>query len=232
MLEVNLKPEDNTETDPLADDPIPTYNQWLDAAAAVIFNHWGFHIAKGAIETVKYLWTRERLLIELLLQKGVIQQHEVDEFFGDKAHENCSKEGVKQLTRALMRASSQGKLVSPDGDAVDPDTVLVVLNDILDLNNTGWTGHTLEVISDMFNKRDLKGDYAIEVKTIENKNKVRALRRKQREQQKELEVRQRVEREHDVCIYVSKCRVAEKPVPTSDEQRQMVEGKIPIPKVA
>jgi hypothetical protein len=230
---MNFKPKETPRDEgSLEDEPVPTYEEWLNDGAKQVFGHWGFHIAKGAIELVKYLWTRERLLIELLLQKDIIQQHEVDEFFGDDAHANCAKEGVKQLTRQLMRAASQGKLVGPEGQTVDPDTVLVVLNDILDLNSTGWDGRTLEIASEMFGRENLREDYDKEVKLINQLNKQRAKARQRQKQNAELDRRRCEEREHRVRIYVSQCRVHEKPLPTDDEQRQMVEGKIPIPKVA
>ena len=65
-------------TDPF---PVPTYQEWLDESAEIIFGHHVFGLIHGALEMVKYLWTRERLLIEVLQQKGIIAEHEVDEYF-------------------------------------------------------------------------------------------------------------------------------------------------------
>ena len=234
MIEMNFMPKDevDSEKDPLVDDPVPTYEEWLTNGAEKVFNHPAALLVKAAIGLVKYLWTRERLLIELLVQKDIIQQHEIEEHFGDKAHESCSKEGVKQLTKTLVRASAQGKLKGPKGDVIAPDDVLVILNDILDLNDTGWNGRTLEIIADMFDKDDLRADYEKEIASIKECNERRAEERETQAKQKALELKMRVERERRVRIYISQCRVFDKPFPTAEEQRQMVEGKTPIPRAA
>lgn len=230
------KPKKEVDKDSLEDEPIPTYEEWLNDGAEHVFGHWGFAIAKGAIELVKYLWTRERLMIELLLQKDIIQQHEVEEHFGDQAHENCAKEGVKQLTKTLMRASSQGKLKGPSGEAVAPDDVLVILNDILDLNETGWNGRTLEIVAETFGKENLREDYEKEVKLLNVLNERRAQKRKRLADNKRLaeerKQRDREERERRVQIYISQCRVFDRTPPTEEQRQQMLDGEIEIPKVA
>jgi len=234
-MNFNSKPK-SADPDSLEDDPIPSYESWLNEGAEEIFSHWGFHIAKGAIELVKYLWTRERLLIELLIAKDVIQQQEVDEFFGDKAHEKCSQEGIKQLTRQLMRASSSGKLVSPKGKSIDPDTVLVMLNDVLDLNNIGWNGHTLEVLCETAGQRDLRAVYDEHVGLLKKINAQKQALRERKEQNERLVEERRASdretRERKVRIYLSQCVVSDKPKPSEEDQKQMIEGNIPIPEVA
>jgi hypothetical protein len=234
---MNFKTKEKTfDPNALEDEPIPTYKEWLDDAAGFVFNHPGFFIAKGAIALVKHLWTREQLMIQLLLQKDIIQEHEVEEHFGVKAHTDASKEGIKQLTKTMMRAASQGQLPGPDGKSLDPDTVLVILNDILDLNNTGWTGHTLEIICEMFGEENLLSDYEKEVTVIKVLNTQRAKKRERQVENerlmKERAERDQEERERKVRIYLSMCRVAEKPLPSDDEQKQMLDGEVEIPKAA
>jgi hypothetical protein len=219
-----------TTEDPLVDEPIPTFEEWLDEGAKEILKHPGFAIAKAAIEFVKYLWTREQLLISLLLQKDIINEHEAKEHFGDAAHKNMEKEGVKQLTRYLMRAATKGELTGPNGRTLDPDTVLVILNDILDLNNTGWSGRTLEMSADLFGGHDLRADYDKEVELLKALNEQKATARKTRELDAERERTAREDRARKVRIYCSKCRVAEKPEPSIAQQQQMIEGSVPIPK--
>lgn len=234
MIELNFSPK-NKEIDPdsVEDEPIPTYEEWLDEGAEVIFSHPGFFLAKAAIGLVKHLWTRERLLVNLLIQKDVIQQHEVNEFLGPTMHKNTEKEGVKELTKTLMRAASQGKLIGPSGKPADPDSVLVMLNDILDLNDTGWNGRTVEIIADMVGDKDLRSDYEKETKLRKHLNKQRAAKRERQANNERLaaerKAKNREERERKVMIYVSQCRVFEQDVPSDEDQQRMVEGEIPIP---
>jgi hypothetical protein len=232
------------DPDSLEDTPVPTYEEWLNENAEYVFNHPACFLAKGAIALIKYLWTREQLMIQLLKQKDILLEHEVEEHFGSKAHEECAAQGVKSLTRTAMRAASQGKMTGPDGENIDPDTVLVVLNDILDLNDTGWNGHTLEVMGDMFGGADeMQDSYKKEVERIKILNAKRAaerdrLAKKQTrfeaelERQKGLEAQRRVQREHRLKIYVSQCKIYEKDPPTDEERAQMLEGEIEIPRVA
>ena len=238
---MNFKPTpkkiDPESLDPesLDPEPIPTYEEWLDEGAKAIFAHPGFALAKGAIEFVKYLWTRERLLISLLVQKEIIQEHEVQEYFGDDVHGHMEKEGVKQLTRYLMRAASKGELTGPSGKKLDPDGVLVILNDILDLNDTGWNGRTVEIMADMFGDKELRPDYDKEVGLLKKLNKQRAAELERRGANERLaaehKAKDREERERRVRIYVSQCRVFEIPIPSEEDQQQMIDGEIPIPKV-
>jgi hypothetical protein len=222
--------EDKTEEDPLADEPVPTYEDFLNELADDFVNTPMVQMFKGTIEFVRYLFTRELLVINLLLQKDIIQAEEVETFFGEKVHEEAQEQGLKSLTKHLLREASQGKMVTPEGKTMRPGDVLVVLNDILDLNDTGWDGKTIEVIAELRGvETSLRDQYEEGIKRIETTNKIRALRRKKREQTKELEARQRVERERKVQIYCSQCRVAETVLPTDEEQQQMIEGQIPIP---
>ena len=237
---MNFKPKSARKSEPdpdsTEDEPIPTYEEWLDEGAEAIFAHPGFAMAKGAIEFIKYLWTRERLLISLLIQKDIIHEHEVKEYFGDDAHKAVEKEGVKQLTTYMLRAASKGQLTGPSGKTLDPDGVLVLLNDVLDLNGTGWNGRTVEIMSDMMGDKDLRSDYDKEIGLLKVLNEKRAkLREREASNKKLAEERaekDQEERERRVRIYVSQCRVADKPTPSDEEQRLMVEGEIPIPKVA
>lgn len=247
MIEMNFKPKSARKSEPdpdsTEDEPIPTYEEWLDEGAEAIFAHPGFAMAKGAIEFIKYLWTRERLLISLLIQKDIIHEHEVKEYFGDDAHKAVEKEGVKQLTTYMLRAASKGQLTGPSGKTLDPDGVLVLLNDVLDLNGTGWNGRTVEIMSDMMGDKDLRSDYDKEVSLLKKLNEKRAAERErlaknqtrfeaELERQKDLEVQHAQQRKHRLKIYISQCRVADKPTPSDEEQKQMLEGEIPIPKVA
>lgn len=230
MVEINLKTKERPEKDPLDDDPIPTYQEWLDDAAGRLSQDKWFGIAKFGIDLVKYLFTREQLMIQLLLQKDVIQEHEVEELFGDKSHSEAQKRGLKKLTKYCCRAASRGELHAPDGTQIDPDTVLVVLNDILDFNNTGWGGKAFESFMDLSGHGEtVRQSYKEEVKEIVKLNAVRELRRNQKKRMAESAVKGREERERKVRIFVSKCKVAEKPLPSDEDQQQMVEGTKPIP---
>jgi len=224
------KTEDKAEEDPLADEPIPTYEDFLNEIAEDFVNTPTVQMFKGAIEFIRYLFTREILLINLLLHKDIIQKEEIETFFGDEVHGAAEDAGLKALTKHLLREASQDKMVGPEGKPLRPDDVLVILNDILDLNDTGWSGKTIEVIAEMRgHDTDLRASYDRGVETIKATNGLRALRRKRREETKELEARQRVERERKVRIYCSQCRVAEAPLPTDEEQQQMIDGQLPIP---
>jgi hypothetical protein len=214
--------------------PVPTYEKWLDESAEALFQHPGFAIAKGAIAFVKYLWTREQLVINALLQKGIIQQHEVEELFGERAHEEAQKEGIKQLTRYLLRSASRGELASPRGKKIDPDTVLVLLNDILDINDTGWGGRTFEAVMELAGEPGtLREMYEKEVDTIKKINESKELLRKAREgveKRKEARVRaERELREYRLKIYLSMCNVQDKPTPSEEERQAMLNGEQPIP---
>jgi len=231
-MDMSFKPTSRgAKADPNAveDEPVPTYEEWLDSGAKEVFSHPAFVLAKGAIEFVKFLWTRERLLISVLLQKDIIQEHEVEEFFGDTAHSAMEKEGVKQLTRFMMRAATKGELIGPRGKSMNPDDVLVLLNDILDLNNTGWDGRAFEIMNDMVTGDDLRADYEKEVGLLKAINEQRAKKRERATKQKEFEGQLREERERRVRIFISKCHVADKPAPSDEDQQQMLDGTLPIP---
>ena len=230
MLEVNMKSED--KKDPLADTPISSYEEFLDEMAKEFVETPAVVMFKGAVEFVRYLATREMLFIHLLVEKEVMTLEEVDTYLGPKAHKATQSRGLKSLTKHLLKAASEGKLISPTGKKVRPDETLVIINDILDLNDTGWDGRTIELIAEMRgDAKEIREQYNEHVKEVETLNKLKALRRKKRKEKAERERQERVDREHAVRIYVSRCRISDKPLPNDEEQRLMIEGHKPIPKV-
>jgi len=206
------------EQDSFADEPISSYEEWLNETASKLFGHPLLIAVKTALRILRHAQTRELLLINALRQKGVIDDHEVEAFFGDEAHVTLEKEALTTMTKRLVAAAARGEVVSPGGKKLDPDTVLVLTNDILDFNDTGWDGRTLEIMLEMAGNNDLQERYKKAVADIEHVNKSRADTRARRE-----------ERARRVKILLAKCNIADKEPPSEDEQRQMIDGMIPIP---
>jgi hypothetical protein len=160
----------------------------------------------------------------------VLTTDEVEEFFGPGAHKQMQDAGLKSLTKHLLRAAASGKMISPDGVQVNPDDVLVILNDVLDLNDKGWTGKTIETIAEMRGvEPPLREQYDRHVADLTTINTLKALRRQQRDYELQAAVQRRAERVYRLRIFLSRCNVDDKPVPSEEEQQQMLDGIVPIP---
>lgn len=230
MDELNQDDQTAPIEDELADKPIPTYEEWLEEAAKSIGGNSWLAIAKAGLQLMKYASTRETLIIAMLLQKEIVTEEELETFFGEAAQEHAEKAARKNITKYIVREAARGELFDATGKQLDPDKALVILNDILDFNKTGYNGRTIEIMAEMAGEPDgPREGYEEDVKQIERTNRSRAAMRRQAEEEVELEARQRTERERKVRIFVSMCRVADKPTPTDEEQQQMLDGTLPIP---
>ena len=129
--------------------------------------------------------------------------------------------------------AASGSLKTDDDVAVDPDTVLMILNDIFDLNDTGWNGKTLEAIDEVFSESEsrLPEFYEEEIKRIKRINKRREEQREIEERQKEIEKTQKIARERRLKIYLSQCNINDQDPPSPEDQQKMLDGDLEIPRV-
>lgn len=216
--------------DYLVDDPVPSYEDWLEARASAFVQTPVFRVAHAALSFARYVYTRERLVVSALLAKGIIDGDEVATFFGDEAHDAAKKEGEKQLVRHMMRAASQGELLTPKGKQILPDDLLALLNDVMDMNNTGWNGQTLETIARLSDDQwSPSREYETEIEKINELNILKAIRRQQVEDQMQAKSKIRLRRQYELQLYLSRCRVFEKELPDAEAQKQMLDGEISIP---
>lgn len=227
---------EETEQDELAPEPIPTYEEFLENEAKKLRSDPLMFLLKGVVGFVQFLQTREVLFINLLKAKNLLTDYEYEEYFGGEAHAEAQKQGLKELTKHLCQLATAGNLVSPfdDKKVFSPDDVFVIVNDILDLNGTGWDGRTVETIAEMRGEGgSLRATYEREVAVLKATNAIRVKRREKREErsrfEEELARRQAVDRHHRLKIYLSKCNIDGKPVPSEEEQQKMLDGETPIP---
>lgn len=219
-----------SDSDPLADEPIPTYEEFGDKLAKEMQETPPAIAFKAAVQFMQYLFTREMIMINLLVQKEILTPEEVATVFGPEGHEGTQEAGIKSMTRFLLSASSQGKILSPSGKQIHPDDVLTILHDILDINDKGWTCKTIEAVTAMRGTNfDLRAKYEEMVAEVKRANKARAGAREQAAEEVTLRARHREDRIRRARIYVSQCNIANKPFPTEEEMKRMVNGEIPIP---
>lgn len=218
-----------SERDALVDEPIQTYEEFREAFAKEMRESPPAVLFKGAVEFVRYLFTREALMISLLLDKEVITADEVESYFGPEAHQKTQEVGLKALKKALLHAASTGKIVS-EGKQITPDDVLLYTDDIFDLSDKGWSGKTIESIADHFGKgsmiREAYDKYVSDTKRL---NAVRAGMREHLAESLKAATNERVERVRRLRIYLSQCNIANTPPPTEEEAQKMLDGALPIP---
>jgi hypothetical protein len=226
-----------SEKESLADEPIQTYEEFREVFAKDMRESPPAVLFKCAVEFVRYLFTREALMVALLMDKGVITADEIESYFGHDAHQKTQEAGLKALKKALLHAASRGKIVSEGGKQITPDDVLVYTDDIFDLSGKGWTGKKIESIFDHFGKgsmiREAYDKYVSDMKRI---NALRAgMREHFAESQKASErkatatANERVDRVRRLRIYLSQCNIANKRPPTEEEAQKMLDGALPIP---
>lgn len=210
--------------DDFEEEPVPTYQEFLDAKAKELQADPFMLLFRGVVEYVRHLQTRELLIINALRAKDIISDYEIEEFFGLEAHKAAQAEGLKSITKHFCRLAAEEKLESPFSDKrIRPDEVLVIINDILDLNGTGWDGRTVETICEMRGQgENLRKVYELEIAEIKKRNESKTLARERAEKLREL-------RAHRLRIYLSKCNVDNKPHPSKEDQEKMLIGEMPIP---
>ena len=232
MIELNFGPDEEAKPveDDLADTPIPTYEEWLEGAAKDIGSNPWIAMAKAGFALMKYAAMRESLFMGILIHKEIITADELKELYGEESLEAAESGAIKNITKYIVREAAKGALTDATGSAIDPDKALTILNDILDFNKTGYNGRTVEIIAEISgHPGSLMDTYEEAVKGVKEINQVREARRRNRKLKAERAAKDREERERRVRIFVSKCRVVDKPVPSDETQRSMVNGTIPIP---
>jgi hypothetical protein len=229
---METKRPDSPADEPIVDEPTPTYEEFLEKFAKEISGSFEATLFKGLIEFVRYLFTREVCLISLLVDKEVITQEEVNTYFGSDAHTRAQEAGVKGLRRSLLNAASSGKIVSPKGNQVNPDDILVILDDILDIDSKGWNGRSVETVFEFLGRGDApRKEYDKAVAHIKVLNGLRAIRRGQIERTEQSNLEARRERLRRFKIYMSQCNIADKRL-TEEDAQKMLDGTIPIPESA
>lgn len=207
----------------------PTYEEWADGIAAELLNrHPEIMLIVGILDYVKYAGIREQLIIRTLVAKGVLDKDEVGEFFGDEAHEKAESDGLATIIKHLMRTATSGQLKMPDGRLARPDDVIHIVNTIADIPKNGVSGKALEVILSFVRPdRNLREEYEKSKEAFD----AESARREKGQSRFDalLEKKQREYREHRVKILVSRCRVADRPIPSDEDQQRMIDGEIPIP---
>lgn len=226
--------EVKTEQDPLVDEPIKTYEEFREDFAKEIRQSPSAVLFKAAVDFVRYLFTREALMIALLVDKEIITPEEANTYFGPEVHKQTQAEGVKALKNYLLGAAAAGKIVDPNtGKQINPDDILVYTDDVFDLEDRGWSGRTLETISEQFGKSNvIREAYDKYVSDTKAANTIRARRRRKRDEAAQARENEQVDRVRQLRIYLSKCNIADKPPPTEEEAQKMLDGTLPIPESA
>lgn len=203
---------------------IPTYEEYLETLTVALNKEPSIQLAKAAVAYVRYVQTREVLLLNILRAKEIITDEEIEVFMGHEAHDAAQELSLKTLTRQLCQLAATGKLVIPGTDkSLHPDDVLVIINDVLDLNNTGWTGRTVETIAEFRGQGDaLRKRYEEEVALLQGQISARKAAQGLSKGLREL-------REHKLRIYLSKCNIVGVPSPSAEDQQRMIEGELPVP---
>lgn len=218
---------------PFADEPIPTYEEFLESYAKDLRATPGVALFKAVVEFVRFIFTREALLVNVLVDKGVLAPDEVDPLLGGEAHKSAQHAGIKSLKKYLLTAAAQGKFVTPGGRQINPDDVLVIMDKLLDLNDEGWSGSSVEAIYGLYGQdKSLKDLYERRVEAIQKLNRARAGMRAAEEEDRARDARDREERARRLRIYMSQCNIADKAPPTAEEAQKMLDGTLPIPEIA